>query len=421
VKILIDNSGYELKNHGDLSMLLLMVERLHNQYPKAEIQVFTVAADRLVKLIPYVTPVSIEGRKMWLNTWNVFGGLHKLFPSCLHNWLKDKEDLLKVKFPVIAEKWVIRRFRKRGVNVEVLSQFIQLVQQADVVVASGGGYLTDTFKGHALRVLKTLALAQEFRKPTAIFGQGLGPFESKELMYWMRRVLPKLVLITLRERLSSEPHALSMGAISDKVLVTGDDAIYLAYKRQPLNMGRKIGVNLRIAVYSGLDNNNLDLVKQVLEMSASNLTTELCGVPISFYEEDSDFQSIQKILGSNEADTEELDTPEKIIDRVGECRIVVTGSYHAGVFALSQGVSVIAIAASAYYRDKFDGLAEQFEVGCSIIDGDVADFENKLELAISDAWLKADELRPILLQKAEEQISLTDSAYLRLFNILNEK
>ena len=30
-------------------------------------------------------------------------------------------------------------------------------------------------------------------------------------------------------------------------------------------------------------------------------------------------------------------------------RLVITGSYHAGVFALAQGVPVLALAKSAYY------------------------------------------------------------------------
>jgi polysaccharide pyruvyl transferase WcaK-like protein len=53
---------------------------------------------------------------------------------------------------------------------------------------------------------------------------------------------------------------------------------------------------------------------------------------------------------------------------VSRCRVVVTGSYHAGVFALAQGIPVVATAASRYYHDKFSGLADLFGGGGDIVD-----------------------------------------------------
>ena len=36
-----------------------------------------------------------------------------------------------------------------------------------------------------------------------------------------------------------------------------------------------------------------------------------------------------------------VDSPLRVIEEIGHCRIVITGSYHAGVFALSQGIPVV--------------------------------------------------------------------------------
>ena len=46
-----------------------------------------------------------------------------------------------------------------------------------------------------------------------------------------------------------------------------------------------------------------------------------------------------------------------VIERVGECRVVVTGSYHGAVFALAQGIPVVALVKSPYYVNKMAGLA----------------------------------------------------------------
>ena len=38
--------------------------------------------------------------------------------------------------------------------------------------------------------------------------------------------------------------------------------------------------------------------------------------------------------------------------------VEVTGSYHAGVFALAQGIPVVGLLQSAYYEQKFIGHSE---------------------------------------------------------------
>jgi colanic acid/amylovoran biosynthesis protein len=104
----------------------------------------------------------------------------------------------------------------------------------------------------------------------------------------------------------------------------------------------------------------------------------------------------------------------EVIRQAGECRVVVTGSYHAGVFALAQGVPVVGIARSEYYRDKFHGLAGQFGPGCTVLHADEAPFAGKLGEAIDRAWNEAETVRPQLLRAAESQVLAARAAYERL-------
>ena len=88
-----------------------------------------------------------------------------------------------------------------------------------------------------------------------------------------------------------------------------------------------------------------------------------------------------------------LDSPQDVIRRVGECRVVVTGSYHAGVFALSQGIPVVGLSRSDYYDDKFLGLADQFGPGCCLVALDEAGTAHALVARVRELWREADELR----------------------------
>lgn len=106
-----------------------------------------------------------------------------------------------------------------------------------------------------------------------------------------------------------------------------------------------------------------------------------------------------------------LDTPAGVIAEVSRCRVVVTGSYHAAVFALAQGIPVVGIAASQYYVDKFSGLADLFGGGCDVVRIDVPDAGAALEAAIEKAWATAPHLREALLKSAEAQIHRAREAY----------
>jgi polysaccharide pyruvyl transferase WcaK-like protein len=109
-----------------------------------------------------------------------------------------------------------------------------------------------------------------------------------------------------------------------------------------------------------------------------------------------------------------IDRPEAVIRQIQRCRLVVTGSYHAGVFALASGIPTVGLAKSAYYVDKFLGLSSLFGEGCQTVLLNDQDFQTKLESSITDLWARAERVRPYLLAEAESQIRLGHKAYERL-------
>jgi colanic acid/amylovoran biosynthesis protein len=122
---------------------------------------------------------------------------------------------------------------------------------------------------------------------------------------------------------------------------------------------------------------------------ARRLGAEVTAVPISHVPEESDLETFSRLFPGqpSRALTSELRlTPEWIVDEIGRCRLIVTGAYHAAVFAASQRIPSIGLASSEYYIGKFNGLAAQFCPGCEIIDLNQPDFEDRLRIVIERMW-----------------------------------
>lgn len=114
-----------------------------------------------------------------------------------------------------------------------------------------------------------------------------------------------------------------------------------------------------------------------------------------------------------------LDTPMKLIEQAGRCRVVVTGAYHAAVFALAQGVPVVCLASSPYYVAKFLGLKDQFGAGCETVFLNEPDVLEKLASPLEAAWQSAERVRMPLQQAALRQIGLSRAAYERCRDLLD--
>jgi colanic acid/amylovoran biosynthesis protein len=167
-------------------------------------------------------------------------------------------------------------------------------------------------------------------------------------------------------------------------------------------------------------------VRKALHIVASQFSAPLVPVPISRHSdpgnEDPDSVAIQKLIKGYSVSVDggyHLDTPLKVIENVSLCRVVVTASYHAAVFALSQGIPVVALAKSEYYVDKFLGLIDQFGVGCEVIFLSDQHLEEKLIESIRQKWSKADSLRAELLTNAKHQVELGQAAYKRLYELVS--
>jgi polysaccharide pyruvyl transferase WcaK-like protein len=401
VHILVDQSGYELQNMGDVAMLQSCVLRLSRQWPDAEIMVIARSPGDLAPHCPDAFAVErSDGR-----------ALAQLVPR---RYRPVWQSVVPYFFGRLGHRPILRS--KPGT-------VLQAVRTADVVVAAGGGYLTDTWRWHATGVLGVLALAQRLGKPTAMFGQGIGPVRQRMLRQQARAVLPELAVLGLREGLMGRELALSFGARPTAVQVTGDDALELIENSGAYD-GRALGVNMRVTGYAGVNDSVAMAIGGVVAKAAAAFDVPILGLPVSRRGADADLMAIRGMFQRCDLATdvilEDLATPEDLAGAAARCRAIVTGSYHAAVFGLAQGVPTVCVTKSSYYDGKFNGLSALFPGICSVISLDSADFDERLRAAIRQAWRLPTSLRASARDTAVELRDAGRAAYAQ-FRVAVEK
>ena len=415
--ILVDPGSYYCRNVGDFAMLQVAVARWKQLWPSASIDVLTNVPDALGVLGADIRPLSAAARSSWLQA-HLLGRFHQLLPSAAAASLEAAERRMKMDTARSLERALMLKHRLRGEDTSGVRQLLRSLRRADVVMLTGAGIMTDAFFRNASAILDTFEMAirrPPHRRPvTAIFGQGFGPLDHPVLRRKAAAVLPHIDFIAIRERRASLPLLLELGVRPEQITVTGDDAIELAYERRNPGFNRGIGVNLRVAYYANTDRSVIGPVRDALQAAAARFGAPLVPVPISQQDGGIDAAAIRELLADRTARSDggsSLKTPLDVIDQVGRCRVVITGSYHGAVFALAQGIPAIALVRSRYYENKFLGLADQFGAGLELVQLDAEDFRQRLDGAVDRAWASAEHVRPMLLEAAARQLALSRRAY----------
>ena len=206
----------------------------------------------------------------------------------------------------------------------------------------------------------------------------------------------------------------SLGVSPDKIITTGDEAIELANKNKSCEIGKGLGINLRVARYSGVKEDFINVLGPILQKFARHYSAPIMGIPIAVHSLASDQERIRELTAGFEGYVDEgsnLDSPMGVIRQVSRCRVVVTGAYHAAVFALAQGIPSVCLVASPYYAAKFLGLEDLFGVGCKTVFLNDRSFPGKIEIALEAAWESAEVVRKHLLEAAMRQVEAGRNAY----------
>ena len=422
MNILVDSCSYNCQNAGDLAMLTVAVTRLRELWPGASLQIITNAPDRIARHCGGdVDTVPVRGRRLLLEN-RLLGRVSSWLPPKLAQPWNRFERQLAWERPAVASASLTIKAALNGRRGSDVSAYLAAVERADLLVVNGAGIITDAFRDNALGILSTLDLVSRRGVPAAMFGQGLGPDPRSGIARTRGRGSTSPDPLGVRESQSSVPLLRSLGVAPDRVMVTGDDAIELAYGLRrdsahgPLGVPRAIGVNVRVAPYAEVHADMLSALGDTLITAARRKHAKMIPIPIAHHGGGMDVDTLRALLPPEDRvdGGAALDSPQSVIRRIGECRVVVTGSYHGAVFALAQGIPVVALVKSDYYANKMLGVQQQFGVGCEVVRLDDQALPERVEDAIDRAWADAERVRAPLLASARDQIGRSREAYSRL-------
>jgi polysaccharide pyruvyl transferase WcaK-like protein len=417
-------------------MLAATISRLRDRWPHARIAVLTAVPALLRAYFPGVEPISGFDNDPWAKpSWvELLAG--RLGPRIvgpialgrlrLRVWLagKARPILSKISRPLTLTSATKTTPPDAATTKYVLPPgSAAAAREASLVLALGGGYLTDADPAQTVRALTLLEYASDQGVRAVLVGQGIGPLEDPALQRRAAEVLPKMDFIGLREGRRGPEILRLVGVSSDRVLVTGDDAIELAYAARSESFGSGLGVCLRIAAYTPLRRSAHETVGRVVRSESTRHGARLVPLIISEHPSEDRAGTLPLLRGAGKVarPLPRYAQPAKVAQRVAVCRIVVTGAYHLAVFALSQGIPVVAMTSSRYYDDKFLGLAGMFGVGLTLVRLDDASLEHELADGISRSWEQAPSVREELRARARQQIDACREAFDRIFALTEEQ
>ncbi len=414
MQLLINPGTHSCLNMGDVAMLQVAYERVRGTWPDATVRVLTADAAALERFCPGAISVPVAGLHQWNAEHPLLGQRGKLLPAALRGIVRRVEHQLQKSEPTAALSLMQHRYRRQGAVTDDLLSFLRALTSSDLVMMCGQGSINDDLKPHARQGLGLLNWAQQLGIPTVVMDQGIGPLEDPQLVALARNTLPRAKLITIREGPMGAAVLSKLGVSSARVRVTGDAAVELARRLTPDKLGTGIGLSVRNVPYAKIGRDLIEVLQPVIHSYAREHRAPLVAIPIMRGTQVPDTVSIEEVFRGYEGETRsgaELVTPESTAAAAHACRIVVTTTYHAAVFALSQGVPAVCLANSEYYSGKFNGLADQFGVGCTVVMLNSPDVVQQLESAMRKSWHSAENVRRHLLDSADRQIETSRSAY----------
>ena len=439
MRILFDQSVHDHRNQGNNALLEVARDRFRMFLPDAHFDAISISPYFCRVYLNDIHPVDPINFVEHKGRFDLF---FKLIPKLIWRLIFEMRELVKVRGDtklnsnevsgILEETGSETSPKQQIIDAEVVNvtisedEFVDLypnVGQYDLYIPTGGGYLCDSDKRFIFPLFDRLEAAHAKGVLTAMVGQGIGPLDDPELRKRASEVLPKLDYLLVREETLTRPLLDALGVPSEKVLMTGDDAIELAYLARSKKLGVGIGLSLRVAAYTDFNRRHINAIRPAIFKAAEKYGAKLISAPIDANDADKDYiAELMKGYNQTSSNWWKFESTSSIINRIGQCRIMITGTFHGAVFAISQGIPVIGLANSVEYRNKLAGLATEFgSDGCRILDLKDDNLEDNLLKAIDLAWSSAEQLRPLLLEKAKRQIDMGHSAYQKIFSLVDAK
>ncbi len=124
------------------------------------------------------------------------------------------------------------------------NQLLNSINKADIIIAPGGGYLTDSYYMQFNLALFNYSIG--LRKKLYFYAQSIGPFWKKTTFKFLKPIFLKSDFILMRDNESVQHLKKLLGKIPSNCAVTADAAFSLCdiYKKEKVE-SKKIGISVR--------------------------------------------------------------------------------------------------------------------------------------------------------------------------------
>jgi colanic acid/amylovoran biosynthesis protein len=265
--------------------------------------------------------------------------------------------------------------------------YLRSLFDSDIVISSPGGFLQDYNTLSSLLPNMFLLFSAKFlKKPVIIYAQSLGPFRDKMLRFFVRLLLNRVEIVTLREEISN--YYLNNAQISNpNIFVTADATFSIeppiynrdSYRQKLLEFFEGssgdvlIGITVLGVPYFLNRRKNTLLKKYVKSLATSidlmitRVNANIIFIPQVYSQTEIAMMHLIRRLVKNKTRVviiEEDLSPEGVMEIIGCMDLLIGTRMHSNIFALIMGVPVIAIA----YEHKTHGIMRMLGLGDWVID-----------------------------------------------------
>lgn len=354
--------GHGYRNVGDEAQLGTSIARWRELWPSSTIRVFSPDPDYTTK--EHGVECEWAPRVLWFdaNRSPAYGGSSRAFEN----------EFRRVKRRMV---WTARCLRA-GIRLQFCtpaeSRLLDLIQQADVLHASGGGYLTGMTRSRLWGSMLLLRLCHMLGTPVILTGQTIGVFRDRRDRRLAAWGMASAKYIGLRDPCESEREIAGIGLSGPHVQSGYDDALFCerasqeAVARVLRASCGELGTGSYLAAvfhFWGMD--------EATRLQATSRFAEMC-----------DFASVKAGLPvvlvpmvpwdekAARGVREQMSQPAFLVDHGYDYRIargvfagaraVLTMKHHPIIFAHGEGVPCLSVALDSYYLRKNRGAMAHF-------------------------------------------------------------
>jgi polysaccharide pyruvyl transferase WcaK-like protein len=255
-----------------------------------------------------------------------------------------------------------------------IEKLISTLDEADLLVITGGGNLNDIWPEKVLlrRIVSEIAHAKKTR--IVVTGQSLGPVTNGMVREHVQRILSLADCIGVREKHSLK-ECQEMSVDHQKVFLNPDDAMFWPVGDQDLKKASPGAVShdsYAIASFSSWHGFTstpdahlevcADIVRKLLQVT---------GLPVALLPQEGSesgrrshdvafHDQIVHQISSDKVTSLEVAEISECVRLIGNASIVISSRYHPIVFSLAEGIPSIGVSVDHYTHAKIGGVVDMF-------------------------------------------------------------